>query len=84
MNPLDHNARCELRRAQACAARAQHVHHRKLRKHGGGDDVENLLWVCLNCHDHIHRNPAEAYENGWLVHPWDDPADIPVVYPQAA
>ena len=29
-------------------------------------------------HDWIHRNPAEAYAIGWLVHSWDDPADVPI------
>ena len=29
-------------------------------------------------HDWIHRNPAKAYEMGWLVHSWDDPADVPI------
>lgn len=51
-----------------------HLHHRKMRSQGGPDTAANLLLVCLGCHDYIHANPVEAYENGWLVPGWKDVA----------
>jgi hypothetical protein len=60
-----------------------HLHHRKLRKHGGQDTYENVIAVHPQCHNlgtnSIHANPAKSYENGWLVHSWDDPTDVPVM-----
>lgn len=50
---------------------ASQVHHRKRRSQGGPDTDENFVAVCVECHDDIHRNPAWAYENGWLVRSWD-------------
>ena len=55
-----------------------HRHHRKLRSQGGGDEPSNIMLVTPLQHDWIHRNPGEAYAIGWLVHSWDDPADVPI------
>jgi hypothetical protein len=55
-----------------------HRHHRKLRRHGGSDDLVNILEVCWSCHRQIHDNPKRSYELGLLVHSWEDPAEIPV------
>lgn len=60
------NAWCEAG-TRVCVGRAVHLHHRRLRSQGGGNEPENLLAVCAPCHDHIHRNPAESYERGWLL-----------------
>jgi len=43
------------------------VHHRKLRKHGGTHDPENLVALCNWAHLHVHANPAESYANGLLI-----------------
>lgn len=64
-------------------SRAVHTHHRKLRSQGGKNDPANELKVCLDCHRHIHLNPAESFANGLLVHSWDDPATVEFV-PAAA
>lgn len=32
-----------------------HVHHEAPRAAGGGDDAENLIWLCANCHNLTHR-----------------------------
>ena len=34
-----------------------HVHHKVERSAGGGDDLENLSWLCYPCHSghHAHR-----------------------------
>ena len=55
-----------------------HRHHRRLRSQGGTDEPSNIMLVTPQQHDWIHRNPAEAYAIGWLVHSWDDPADVPI------
>jgi len=60
-----------------CEGRGVHLHHRKLRRHGDHRTV-NGLHVCRSCHDRIHNHPGEAFELGLLVHPWDDPAHIPL------
>lgn len=58
------------------------VHHRKLRKHGGGDDPSNLVCLHHACHNgvtgSVHLQPGHAYERGFLVHSWDDPTLVPV------
>ena len=38
---------------------ACNVHHEMPRAAGGGDDDQNLTWVCASCHTMIHRS-AEA------------------------
>jgi len=56
-----------------CGTKAVHLHHRKLRRHGDHSQA-NLVPLCFRCHDWAHANPAEAYETGWLVRSFDDPA----------
>lgn len=42
-------------------------HHVLPQTKGGSDDPENLLDVCANCHDRIHKGrPAEARSLGLL------------------
>lgn len=59
-----------------CGEAAVHTHHRKLRSQGGDDSAANTVRLCLLCHDWVHHNPAEAYEQGWLVKSWDDPETV--------
>jgi 5-methylcytosine-specific restriction endonuclease McrA len=33
-----------------------HVHHVRYRSEGGGHEEENLLTLCLRCHDRVHSN----------------------------
>lgn len=64
---------------EACAAaRAVHIHHRKLRRFGDHTLI-NLLHVCSDCHDSIHGNPTDSYGRGLLVHSYHDPVDVVVV-----
>lgn len=59
--------RCEASVEGVCLGRGDQAHHVRRRSQGGQDDPSNLLWVCRACHDHVHRNPAEAVELGLLV-----------------
>ena len=58
------------------------LHHRKLRKHGGLDEVGNLLALHHECHNlggrSVHMRPKDAYESGHLVKSFDDPKVTPV------
>lgn len=50
-----------------CYGRATDRHHVLRRSHGGGDERENTRDLCRWCHlEVIHRNPAMAYEQGWM------------------
>jgi hypothetical protein len=58
-------------------------HHRIPVGRGGSSDpqahaVVNLVAVCPECHDGIHRNPLLARQVGLLVARGVDPAAIPV------
>jgi 5-methylcytosine-specific restriction endonuclease McrA len=43
-------------RCQACGS-MQHlqVHHLKLRSQSGGDVEQNLITLCVECHEQVHR-----------------------------
>lgn len=57
---------CEARTVR-CDRFGTQAHHIRRRSQGGTDTPANLLWVCGPCHAHIHDNPAEAYEQGWMT-----------------
>lgn len=60
------------------------IHHRRMRSHKftGLHEPSNLICLCgtgsTGCHGWVHAHPKEAYEQGWLVHGWNDPTYIPV------
>lgn len=56
-----------------------HGHHRRLKSAGGLDLIENCLPVCDACHRYIHGLGDAAYDAGWLVRAWLDPADVPII-----
>lgn len=60
------------------------IHHRKRRSQGGKSTPDNLVLVCgdgvLGCHGHVHRNPEQSYDLGWLVREGDDPALKPLTH----
>jgi 5-methylcytosine-specific restriction endonuclease McrA len=60
-----------------CGARAAHIHHRQLRRHGN-ETPDNLMPLCVDCHTEVHGSPAHSYATGFLVHSWDDPALVEV------
>ena len=45
-------------RCQICG-RGQHleVHHLKLRSQSGADEEQNLITLCAQCHEAVHRKP---------------------------
>lgn len=55
--------RCEI----CWDAPAWHRHHRLRQSQGGDNSLENLLHLCWNCHEFVHRYPALSYEQGWLL-----------------
>lgn len=60
---------CEAQVSWDCTNRGVHAHHRRRRSQGGEDTVENLAWVCLACHHHIHFvDVAGAVAAGLLIH----------------
>lgn len=67
-----------------CLKPATDVHHRKLKGMGGTSNrdvafgLPNLVSLCRECHTYIHAHPQYGYESGFLVHSWDDPAEIPI------
>lgn len=57
-------------------------HHRKMRSQAEKSvkhSVANLILVCEPCHRMIHAHPAQSYENGWLVHSYAAPLDVPIL-----
>ncbi len=63
------------------------VHHRSARRMGGSkdpskNDPSNLLLLCgsgtTGCHGEVETKAAQHYDDGYLVHSWDDPHLIPV------
>ena len=39
----------------------------------------NGLFVHPKCHAAIESHREDAYINGWLVHSWQDPTQVPVL-----
>jgi hypothetical protein len=72
------NGRCEVRYPDVCTGDATDWQHRQNRSQSGKWLASNGLHACRPCHAHIHANPAEAYEYGWSVPAWKDPAATPV------
>lgn len=74
---------CEYEIAPDCTGKAIHTHHRQLRRHGD-ERPENLSRLCAQCHQWVHDHPAYSYELGFLVHSYDDPAEVSVRVPSRA
>lgn len=72
---------CEVRVLGACTGRAGEWQHRKNRSQGGTWAPSNGLHSCPACHRWIHANPRDAAAHGWTVSRDDDPAAVPVEYP---
>lgn len=45
------------------------MHERVLRSRGGDPcDEYNIVLLCRDCHDYIHKNPEWATKNGFMEH----------------
>ena len=55
--------RCEL----CNKADATDIHHKAGRWKGRLVDANFFMSLCRDCHEHIHKNPAWAYGNGYLI-----------------
>lgn len=53
--------------------------HHRLKRREGGDRLSNLMALHPECHSWITRNPAEAYDHGWMVPFRLDPGETPVL-----
>lgn len=70
-------------RCERCGSRGEQIHHRRARGAGGTrrldtNMLQNLVHICAPCHAYIESNREWAYEHGWLVRQWADPAYQPV------
>lgn len=73
--------RCEGRViAAGCTLRGEHRHHRQYRSRGGEHTAQNLIVLCMRCHEWVHQNGAKAKELGLAVGAYSDPNDVPVLY----
>jgi len=57
----------------ACGAITENgncLHHLTTRGAGGGDEPENLMPLCFNCHEEIHRSIGKMVENHYFVGDW--------------
>ena len=74
---------CEMAIPGVCLGRATNYAHRVNASQGGKWEASTALDSCgsgtTGCHGYCHANPANAYENGWLVRSWDDPLTRPVL-----
>jgi 5-methylcytosine-specific restriction endonuclease McrA len=51
---------CHMRRAVV-------VHHRQRRSQGGGNELNNLMGLCVDCHESCHRDVRWATRFGYLL-----------------
>jgi len=59
---LKRNPLCERCRSRGRTVAAAMVHHIvAIRKGGAAYDVENLMSVCVGCHDEIHREQGDKW-----------------------
>lgn len=50
-------------RCQRCGSRNRlSVHHIKPRKHGGSNELRNLITLCQGCHNYVELNEIESWE----------------------
>lgn len=81
MNEPSRAARAHVRlrsggRCERCGQEeATDLHHRK-RRDSGDHRVVNLLDLCRDCHAHVHNNPLESLERGWIVASERDPEAV--------
>lgn len=67
------------------------VHHRRAKGMGGDrrpgtHEPANLVLLCgsgtTGCHGHVHANPAEGRDEGFIVSRWAEPAEVGFLSPR--
>ena len=61
------NGRCEINATWSCSGQCEQVHHKQGRIGDRMLDLDKMVGICYNCHDFIGRNPALAYDRGWML-----------------
>lgn len=46
---------------EVCGKQAVDIHHIKYKSQLGGDNIENLIALCRNCHDQAHSKSIPIY-----------------------
>ena len=57
--------KCEFGIEKVCTGRAEHNHHKLLRRFKGADEF--TADICSACHRYVHDHPTESYEKGWMI-----------------
>lgn len=66
---------------ERCGNRAAvHKHHRVNRSQGGAYTSANIVDLCLECHDWVGDQPVAAHDEGWHLHPNEDPQQVAVAH----
>lgn len=58
--------RCVARIEGVCTGKPDHVHHVIRRGQGGDAGMGNLITLCFECHEHIHRHVEWARSHGYI------------------
>jgi hypothetical protein len=59
--------RCEVNATWSCSRNCEQVHHKQGRLGDRMTDMDKMVAICYNCHEFIGKNPALAYERGWML-----------------
>jgi hypothetical protein len=59
--------RCEVNATWSCSGQCEQVHHKQGRIGDRLTDIDKMVGICHNCHEFIGRNPALAYDRGWML-----------------
>lgn len=58
---------CEVNATPDCTGQCEQVHHKQGRQGDRLTDLSKMVGICYNCHEYIGRNPALAYDRGWMI-----------------
>lgn len=61
------NGKCEINATWSCSGQCEQVHHKQGRVGDRMLDLDKMAGICHNCHEFIGRNPALAYDRGWML-----------------
>lgn len=74
------------RAAMSCERCAQNltwirgeIHHLKNRSQGGGNELTNLVLLCIECHGWVTQHPHAAHEEGYTLWHGEAPGSRPIL-----